>query len=211
MIAHLQGTLALKTLNQAVIDVGGVGYLVNATGRTLEAIGDVGGTVKLLTEMVVREDSMTLFGFASCHEKETFLLLQTVQGVGAKAAVAILTALAPSEVEEAIMAGDKAMITRADGIGPKIATRIVNELAEKLGKLQSLAIAPTGAPAGAGGSDKAPAMQAAINDALSALVNLGYARAEVWSVLRALTDSDDSLDSAALIGAALKELGNKER
>lgn len=211
MIAHLQGTLALKTLNQAVIDVGGVGYLVNATGRTLEAIGDVGGTVKLLTEMVVREDSMTLFGFASSHEKETFLLLQTVQGVGAKAAVAILTALAPSEVEEAILAGDKAMITRADGIGPKIATRIVNELAEKLGKLQSLAIAPTGAPAGAGGSDKAPVMQAAINDALSALVNLGYARAEVWSVLRALTDSDDSLDSAALIGAALKELGNKER
>ena len=211
MIAHLQGTLALKTLNQAVIDVGGVGYLVNATGRTLEAIGDVGGTVKLLTEMVVREDAMTLFGFASSHEKETFLLLQTVQGVGAKAAVAILTALAPSEVEEAIMAGDKAMITRADGIGPKIATRIVNELAEKLGKLQSLAIAPTGVPAGAGGSDKAPAMQAAINDALSALVNLGYARAEVWSVLRALTDSDDSLDSAALIGAALKELGNKER
>ena len=103
------------------------------------------------------------------------------------------------------------MITRADGIGPKIATRIVNELAEKLGKLQSLAIAPTGVPTGAGGSDKAPAMQAAINDALSALVNLGYARAEVWSVLRALTDSDDSLDSAALIGAALKELGNKER
>ena len=216
MIAHLSGTLAQKTLSHAVIDVGGVGYLVTATARTLAAIGDVGGTVKLLTEMIVREDSMTLFGFSSAHEKETFLLLQTVQGVGAKAAIAILSTLAPSEVEEAIMAGDKAMITRADGIGPKIATRIVNELAEKLGKLKALAIAPAagampssiaadGADGGEGQS------QLAMNDALSALVNLGYARAEAWAVLRDMIASDADRDSAALIGAALKELGKKER
>ena len=213
MIAHLSGTLATKTLNHAVIDVGGVGYLVTATARTLDAIGDVGGVVKLLTEMIVREDSMTLFGFSSAHEKETFLLLQTVQGVGAKAAIAILSTLSPAEVEEAIMAGDKAMIKRADGIGPKIATRIVNELAEKLGKLKAVAIAPSAggvASSGASFSDDA-ATQAALTDALSALVNLGYARAEAWSVLRALTQADNSLDSAALIGAALKELGNKER
>ena len=213
MIAHLSGTLATKTVNQAVIDVGGVGYLVTATARTLDAIGHVGGAVKLLTEMIVREDSMTLFGFSSSHEKETFLLLQTVQGVGAKAAIAILSTLSPAEVEEAIMAGDKAMITRADGIGPKIATRIVNELAEKLGKLKAAAIAPSVGgmvPSGAASSDDG-ASQAALNDALSALVNLGYARAEAWSVLRALMNDDNSLDSAALIGAALKELGNKER
>lgn len=208
MIAHLSGTLAHKTLTHAVIDVGGVGYLVTATGRTLEAIGDIGGAVKLLTEMIVREDSMTLFGFSSSHEKDTFLLLQTVQGVGAKAAIAILTALSPAEVEEAIMAGDKAMITRADGIGPKIATRIVNELAEKLGKLKAMAIAP--ATTASSSSDAGgPAQQNAVNDALSALVNLGYARAEVWSILRSLQDGEQ--DSGALIGAALKELGKKDR
>ena len=139
--------------------------------------------------------------------------MQTVQGVGAKAAIAILSALSPAEVEEAIMAGDKAMITRADGIGPKIATRIVNELAEKLGKLKAMAIAPSAggmASSGAPSSDDA-ATQAALNDALSALVNLGYARAEAWSVLRTLKQGDNCLDSAALIGGALKELGNKER
>ena len=208
MIAHLSGTLAHKTLTHAVIDVGGVGYLVTATGRTLEAIGDIGCAVKLLTEMIVREDSMTLFGFSSSHEKNTFLLLQTVQGVGAKAAIAILTALSPGEVEEAIMAGDKAMITRADGIGPKIATRIVNELAEKLGKLKAMAIAPTTTALSSSDSGD-PAQQNAVNDALSALVNLGYARAEVWSILRALQDGEQ--DSGALIGAALKELGKKDR
>ncbi len=221
MIAHLSGTLAQKTMTHAVIDVGGVGYLVTATSRSLDAIGDVGGSVKLLTEMIVREDSMTLFGFSAAHEKDTFLLLQTVQGVGAKAAIAILSALSPAEVEEAIMAGDKAMITRADGIGPKIATRIVNELAEKLGKLRSLSVAPVGAGAGigagagagaaSGGNDEAMAGQAAMNDALSALVNLGYARAEAWAVLRDLVASDAGANSASLIGAALKELGNKER
>ena len=213
MIAHLSGILAQKTHSQAVIDVQGVGYLVNATGRTLEAIGATGGSVKLLTEMVVREDSMTLFGFSSAHEKDTFLLLQTVQGVGAKAAIAILTALSPAEVEEAIMSGDKAMITRADGIGPKIATRIVNELAEKLGKLKSQIVAPAagpGADGGAGAGTQDAAGQVAMNDALSALVNLGYGRAEIWAVLRTLAAQAPQMDSAALIGAALKELGSKE-
>ena len=216
MIAHLSGTLAHKSQTQAIIDVGGVGYLVTATSRSLDAIGDVGSLVKLLTEMIVREDSMTLFGFSSHHEKETFLLLQTVQGVGAKAAIAILSALSPAEVEEAIMASDKAMITRADGIGPKIATRIVNELGEKLGKLRSLAVAPSAGSAtisSSGSSDGAPdtAAQAALNDALSALVNLGYARAEAWAVLRELAQAEAGQTSAALIGGALKALGNKER
>ena len=213
MIAHLSGTLAHKTSTHAVIDVGGVGYLVSATARTLDAIGEVGGAIKLLTEMIVREDSMTLFGFSTAHEKDTFLLLQTVQGVGAKAAIAILSTLSATDVEEAIMAGDKAMITRADGIGPKIATRIVNELAEKLGKIKAMTIAPSqagGVPSQAASGEMAQA-QVALNDALSALVNLGYARAEAWAVLRALMQADDSLGSAALIGAALKELGNKER
>ena len=212
MIAHLRGQLAAKTTNQAVIDVGGVGYLVTASQRTLDAIGDLGGDITLLTEMVVREDSMALFGFASVQEKETFTLLQTVQGVGAKAAIAILSALSPAEVEEAIMAGDKAMITRADGIGPKIATRIVNELAEKLGKLRALSPAPLAGAGGAplaGDAGAASAKDAAMTDALSALVNLGYGRAEVWSVLREVASAEDAPTSQSLIAAALRQLGTK--
>ena len=212
MIAHLRGQLGAKTTNQAVIDVGGVGYLVTASQRTLDAIGDLGGDITLLTEMVVREDSMTLFGFASVQEKETFTLLQTVQGVGAKAAIAILSALSPAEVEEAIMAGDKAMITRADGIGPKIATRIVNELAEKLGKLRALSPAPIAAAWGAplaGDGGAASAKDAAMTDALSALVNLGYGRSEVWSVLREVASAEDAPTRQSLIAAALRQLGTK--
>ena len=212
MIAHLRGQLAAKTTNQAVIDVGGVGYLVTASQRTLDAIGDVGGDITLLTDMVVREDSMTLFGFASVQEKDTFTLLQTVQGVGAKAAIAILSALSPAEVEEAIMAGDKAMITGADGIGPKIATRIVNELAEKLGKLRALSPAPAATAGGAppsGEAGAALAKDAAMTDALSALVNLGYGRAEVWSVLREVASAEDTPTSQSLIAAALRKLGTK--
>ena len=213
MIAHLSGTLARKTQTQAVIDVGGIGYVVTATSRTLDALGERGASVMLLTEMIVREDSMTLFGFSTAQEQQSFLFLQTVQGVGAKAAIAILSALSPAEVEDAILAGDKAMITRADGIGPKIATRIVNELAEKLGKLKAMSVAPVATSSGAGTSADAPdaGVQAVVNDALSALVNLGYARTESWQVLRSLTSQKDGLDSAGLIGAALKELGNKER
>lgn len=215
MIAHLSGTVSVKDNNSAVIDVGGIGYLITASTRTIEALGPLGSVVKIQTDMIVREDSMTLYGFATAHEKSTFALLQTVQGVGAKAAIAILSALSPTEIEDAIMAGDKAMITRADGIGPKIATRIVNELAEKLGKLQSLSVAPLGAGiAGTSSADGMPddaakGSSAAINDALSALVNLGYARTEVWQVLRVISAEDSDADSAALIGAALKQLGQR--
>ena len=210
MIAHLSGQIAAKSAQNAVIDVAGVGYLVTASSRTLEAIGPVGGNVKLLTDMVMREDSMTLFGFASAQEKDVFALLQTVQGVGAKAAIAILSALSPDEVEEAIMAGDKAMITRADGIGPKIATRIVNELAEKLGKLKTSSMAQAGlagtAPSVAGNAGQA---SQEMNDALSALVNLGYGRAEAFAVLRQIATEMDNPTSAALIGRALQQLGQQ--
>ena len=124
-----------------------------------------------------------------------------MQGVGAKAAIAILTALAPSEVEEAIMAGDKAMITRADGIGPKIATRIVNELAEKLGKLNLLPLPQLAMAAGAGRCHKCDEGRKPLSMMpYQPWSILAMPELEVWSVLRALTDSDDSLDSAALIG-----------
>ena len=214
MIAHLSGQLAAKSAQNAVIDVAGVGYLVTASSRTLEAIGAIGSDVKLLTDMVVREDSMTLYGFASSQEKDVFSLLQTVQGVGAKAAIAILSALSPDEVEEAIMAGDKPMITRADGIGPKIATRIVNELAEKLGKIKASSM---GASIGGSGGGAAASMAMAgaantsseMNDALSALVNLGYGRAEAFAILRQLSQEMEKPTSAQLIGRALQQLGQQ--
>lgn len=210
MIAHLSGQLAAKSAQNAVIDVAGVGYLVTASSRTLEAIGAIGADVKLLTDMVVREDSMTLYGFASSQEKEVFSLLQTVQGVGAKAAIAILSALSPDEVEEAIMAGDKAMITRADGIGPKIATRIVNELAEKLGKIKAASIAvSTGISSASTQIAGTANASLEVNDALSALVNLGYGRAEAFAVIRQLAQEMDKPTSAQLIGRALQQLGQQ--
>ena len=211
MIAHLSGQIAAKSAQNAVIDVAGVGYLVTASSRTLDAIGTVGSEVKLLTDMVVREDSMTLYGFASAHEKDVFILLQTVQGVGAKAAIAILSSLSPDEVEEAIMAGDKAMITRADGIGPKIATRIVNELAEKLGKIRASSMASGVSPSSSssGMANTAATASTEMSDALSALVNLGYGRAEAFGVVRQLAQEMDNPTSAQLIGRALQQLGQQ--
>ena len=133
MIARLTGTLAETSADGAVIDVGGVGYQVLASARTLDALGPVGGEVLLLTEMQVREDSMTLFGFATAGEREAFRALTSVQGVGGRVALAILSALGPDELSLAVSSGDKAMIARANGVGPKLAQRIANELQGKLG------------------------------------------------------------------------------
>ena len=185
MIAQLRGTIVRTDDQQTILDVQGVGYAVNISGRTQGQLGTMAGEVKLLTEMQVREDSMTLFGFLDLAERDAFRLLITVQGVGAKAAMAILSVLSPSDLTNAIIAGDKAMVARADGVGPKIAQRVVNELGEKIGKISSLgaafAIGDAGAGAGAaggaaGGLDGAAA--GLFGDAVSALINLGYGRAE---------------------------------
>ena len=155
--------------------------------------------------MQVREDSMTLFGFVDAAERDAFRLLITVQGVGAKAAMAILSVLDPNALTEAIMAGDKAMVARADGVGPKIAQRIVNELSEKIGKIRSLggeAISANSAGVTAESADTAIQQ-----DAVSALVNLGYNRSEAHAaVVRARRAGADATVSA-LIAAALREMG----
>ena len=132
MIAQLSGRLVSADLTNLILDVQGVGYLVHVTGRTLAQIGRSGDFVTLLTELLVREDSLTLYGFKDTSEQAAFRMLQTVQGVGAKAALSILTTLPADELSQAILAGDKAMVSRADGIGPKLAQRIINELAQKL-------------------------------------------------------------------------------
>jgi len=193
MIARLTGKLAETTADGAVIDVGGVGYQLLCSARTLEALGAVGSDVLVLTELQVREDAWTLFGFGSPHERDTFRTLTSVQGVGGRLALAILSALSPDDLARAISQGDKAMIGRANGVGPKLAARIANELQGKLG-----------AP-GLGGALATPRAGSAA-DALSALANLGFKPAEASAAVNAAQDDlgpDASLD--ALVRLALRK------
>jgi holliday junction DNA helicase RuvA len=195
MIARLTGILAETSADHVVIDIHGVGYQVLASSRTLDALGPVGSDVLLLTELQVREDAWTLFGFGSTGEREAFRQLTSVQGVGGRVALAILSVLDPAELAAAISRGDKAMVARANGVGPKLAQRIVNELAGKLG---SPALAGTaGAPVARGG----PAA-----DALSALANLGFKPAEASAAVAAANEElgpDATLD--ALVRMALRK------
>ena len=208
MIAQLRGTIVRTDDQQTILDVRGVGYAVNISGRTQDQLGTMAGEVTLLTEMQVREDSMTLFGFLDLAERDAFRLLITVQGVGAKAAMAILSVLSPSDLTNAIIAGDKAMVARADGVGPKIAQRVVNELGEKIGKITSLggALAIGDSAAGAaGGLDDAAA--GLFGDAVSALVNLGYGRAEAHSAVMRVQAKAGGDNLSDVIAAALREMG----
>ena len=207
MIAQLRGEIVQIDGNSVIMDVAGVCYAVSVSGRTQGLMSAKAGMVTVLTDMQVREDSMTLYGFADSAERDAFRLLVTVQGVGAKAAMAILSVLSPDALATAIMAGDKAMVTRADGVGPKLAQRVVNELAEKV---DNLPVSGFGA-AMAGGAIPTPAGDAAGNvvvDAISALENLGYGRAEAHAAIsRARSDGAHNEDLSALIAAALHQLG----
>jgi len=195
MIARLSGILAELSADTAVIDVGGVGYQLLASARTLDSLGPVGGEVLVLTELQVREDAWTLFGFGSAAERDAFRALTSVQGVGGRLAMAILSALSPDELARAAAQGDTAMIGRANGVGPKLAARIANELKDKL--------AP--AYAGVGGAAPAP-RQGAAADALSALANLGFKPAEASAAVNAAEAElgpDAGLD--ALVRVALRK------
>jgi Holliday junction DNA helicase RuvA len=178
MIAHLNGHLAATGIDHAVIDVNGVGYLVGASARTLAALGAIGEFVTVHTEMLVSEDSIRLMGFASAEERDWFRLLTGVQGVGAKVALAILSILSPAEVQTAIARADAAMVARANGVGPKLAQRIVNELKDKAG----------GVAIGGGTSGAAAPASGAANDAVSALLNLGFKPAEASNAVNAASD-----------------------
>ncbi len=199
MIASLKGVLAATAVDHAVIDVNGVGYLVLASARTLSLLGAVGNAVSVQTELHVREDALTLFGFATMAEREWFRLLTSVQGVGGRVALAILSTLGPEELQTAIARADKAMIARANGVGPKLALRIATELKDKVG---GLALGPGTAamPRGGGHGD----------DAVSALMNLGFkpgdASASVAAAEQELGE-DASLD--ALVRLALQKSAPK--
>ena len=202
MIAQLSGQIVEQNTNQLILDVHGVGYLVTVSSSTLSQIQALSGTISLLIEMIVREDSLILYGFYTSEEKSAFTLLQSVQGVGAKAAISILSVLTPDSLKQAILSSDKAMVSRADGVGPKLAQRIVNELAEKVGKLPTSLGNAGVSPEGAG--------QSAISqDAISALVNLGYSQSEAWAAVQRASTKSDTDELGQLLNLALKEVGQK--
>ena len=206
MIAKLTGTLDTSGEGWAVIDVNGVGYLIFCSNRTLGVLAGVTGAVSVFVETHVREDHIHFYGFADEGEREGFKLLTTVQGVGAKVALGILSALTVEALAQAVAAGDKAAISQAQGVGPKLATRIVTELKDKVG---GIALGTAALQADAAAADDGGVKAAA--DAVSALVNLGYGRTEAFgAVARSVQrlGSDAALDS--LIRDGLGELGSAE-
>lgn len=197
MIAHLKGLLASTGVDTAVIDVGGVGYLVGMSSRSLAALGRAGEAVTVHTEMLVAEDFIRLVGFASAAERDWFRLLTGVQGVGSRVALAILSALEPADLHRAIASQDKAMVARANGVGPKLAERIVRELKDKTGAM------PNGG--GATGGFVAPSGSHA-EDAISALANLGFRPAEASSAVAAAEEElGEGAGLDALVRMALRK------
>jgi holliday junction DNA helicase RuvA len=203
MIGKLKGTIDDIGEDHVLVDVHGVCYIAFCSGRTLSRIGSSGEAVVLFIETYVREDQLKLFGFLTALEREWFRLLQIVQGVGSKVALAILSTLTPSELANAIALQDKTAISRAPGVGPKVAIRILTELKTKapafsgdisgnIGLKQELGEGVAAAP---------------ISDAVSALTNLGYSRDQAGNaVAAALKNGGEGADSAKLIRLGLKEL-----
>ena len=207
MIAKLTGIIDTLTQGHVILDVNGVGYLVQASNRTLSRIGGTGDPASLLIETVIREDAFTLFGFADTAEQEWFKLLTSVQGVGAKAGLAILSVSAPDKIALAIAAQDKAAIQAADGVGPKLATRILTELKDKAAN-SDLSSAPSTISYDEIASNEPTANSSIDNDAISALVNLGYARSDAFTaVTKAKAQANDNLQD--LIRLALEKFEEK--
>ncbi|MFL2687014.1 MAG: Holliday junction branch migration protein RuvA [Alphaproteobacteria bacterium] len=202
MIAKLTGILDSAGDEWAIVDVGGVGYIVFCSGRTLAALPQTGQAITFYVETHVREDHIHLYGFSDVTEREWFRILITVQGVGAKVALAIMSVLSGDELTDAVIAEDKAAVSRANGVGPKLAARIVIELRDKVGAMAIGGAAKLAAslPLGAEGT--------ADQEAVSVLVNLGFSRMQAVGVVARATHelgSDAVLDD--LIKSGLKELG----
>lgn len=202
MFARLKGILDEVDDDTVIVDVGGVGYLVHCSSRTLGKLPGRGEAVRLEIETHVREDHINLYGFLDRGDRDWFRLLLTVQGVGARVALAILSVLTPEALVQAVAAQDKAAVARANGVGPKLAQRVVAELKDKVG---GMALGPVAAKDTKEG-DAAPAADAgAAEDAVSALINLGYGRSEAFTAV-AKASRDGGGDVSALIRGALKEL-----
>jgi len=199
MIAKLKGRLDETGEDWAIVDVGGVGYLVHCSARTLSALGEVGEACTVHTDLQVSENDMRLLGFADSAERDWFRLLTGVQGVGSKVGLAILSALSTGELRDACAAGDAASVARANGVGPKLAGRIVNELKDKAGALP-------GGGTGSGGFAAAAPAGSASADAVSALENLGFKPGiAAQAVARAVMELGEDAREGDLIRVALKK------
>ncbi len=206
MIGKLRGRIDSIAEDHLIMDVGGVGYVVFASPRTLGQIQGISGEVALVIETHVREDHIHLYGFPGELERDWFRLLFSVQGVGAKMALSVLGLFSPEELANVIAAQDVTALTRAPGIGKKLAERIVVELKTKAGKLPVAFAAPAFAAGGrAGGKTTPPGGGSVQQDAVSALVNLGYTRSDAFAaVARAMQDGEDGMDG--IIRASLQLL-----
>ncbi len=223
MIGKISGRLDMKGADHVLIDTGGVGYVVYCSERTLAAMPAVGETAALFTDLVVREDLLQLYGFVTLAEREWHKLLTSVQGVGAKAALAIQGTLGSDGVGRAIALGDMAAVKAAPGVGPKLAQRVVNELKEKAPAVMALGSGGTQAAKGpsAGGpvlvDDEAPVAPveapsgdaAATADAMSALVNLGYGQGDAAGAVAQVSGEMPEASASDLIRAALRLLAPK--
>ena len=213
MIAKLRGIIDTIADDFCIIDVNGVGYLVAASSKTLGKLS-IGSEVTLLTEMVVREDSLSLFGFADAWEKEWFNTLTKVQGVGAKVCLSILSVLTPTQLAQAIGAQDKTSFCRASGVGPKLAARIVTELKYKIVTIpvnsNKTDVLDETAEMSKNVSGTAVEDYTKSEDVLSALVNLGYQRLEAYRVVSKVMAENADANVPTLIRLALKEFANKE-
>jgi len=199
VIGKLRGVVDSAGDDWAVIDVGGVGYHVYCTARTLRRLDRSGGSVQLFVDTHVREDHIHLYGFAEEEERSWFRLLQTVQGVGARVALAVLSALSPADLMQAVAAEDKAAITRVPGVGARTASRVVLELKDKVGAVAPAATRPMAPDTVAG--------KGASVEAVSALVNLGYSRSEAFGAVAAASRNlGAEAGVEALIRGGLKEL-----
>ncbi|TDR95003.1 Holliday junction branch migration protein RuvA [Enterovirga rhinocerotis] len=205
MIGKLKGVIDSYGEDFVIVDVGGVGYVVHCSSRTLQNLPPVGEAASLAIETHVREDMIRLFGFRSDSEREWFRLLQGVQGVGSKVALAILSVLDPGSLATALATADKTAIARAPGVGPKLAARITAELKDKAPAFGGADPVVAGL---AGAEDDAKAPPAAA-DAISALVNLGYGRPQAAAAIAAaLKTAGDGAQTPALIRLGLRELAS---
>ena len=221
MIASLTGNLASIGKSEIILEVNGVGYLLNVSSKLVSSLGEIGSKLSVFTDLQIKDDKILMYGFATSNEQSFFRLLQSVQGIGPKAALSILSALTINELILAITSGDKAMISRAEGVGPKVAARVTAELSEKVSNMHL----------NFGNNDISKNFQEknsnvlksnflneedqffdVVEDTISALINLGYTRSEVFSVVMAIKKDFNlkkiNLDFTvnAIIPLALKEL-----
>ncbi len=203
MIGKLSGIIDSVAGSHVILDVNGVGYVVTCSARTLRQMGANGTAASLRIETQVREDAISLFGFADAEEQDWFKLLTTVQGVGAKVALSILGSMSPEQLAQVIAAQDKTAMTEADGVGPKLALRLVTELKDKVPAFVGRVAATTGSAA-------SPLPSSAASDAVSALINLGYRRAEAFGAVSTVASKNPAAKLDDLIRLGLAELSRKE-